>query len=60
MGTNLRELTGNLRNMIFMHKLKGIAVLNTVEALSNIPDTGRSALEVDWLYGGSDPVHPGL
>jgi hypothetical protein len=47
MGTDLCELTGNLPNMIFMHKLKGIAVLNTVEALSIIPDTGGSALEVD-------------
>ncbi len=29
----LHELTVNLRKMIFMRKMKGVGVLNTVEAL---------------------------
>jgi hypothetical protein len=37
MGRGLRELTVNLRNMIFLRKLKGVSILNTVESLGIVP-----------------------
>jgi hypothetical protein len=62
MGTALRELNRSLRNMIFMRKMKGVTLLNSLEALGLIPlavedsvceDEGR--IVAQW---GDDPVHP--
>ncbi len=60
MGKGLRDLTVNIRNMIFMRKLKGVSVLNTVEALSIIPGQSGDAMDIDKILAlwGPDPVHP--
>jgi hypothetical protein len=60
MGRGLRDLTVNIRNMIFMRKLKGVSVLNTVEALGIIPGQSGDAMEIDKILAlwGPDPVHP--
>ncbi len=60
MWKGLRDLTVNIRNMIFMRKLKGVSVLNTVEALGIIPGQSGDALEIDKILAlwGPDPVHP--
>jgi hypothetical protein len=60
MERGLRDLTVNIRNMIFMRKLKGVSVLNTVEALGIIPGQSGDAMEIDKILAlwGPDPVHP--
>ncbi len=60
MGKGLRDLTVNIRNMIFMRKLKGVSVLNTVEALGIIPGQSGDAMDIDKILAlwGPDPVHP--
>jgi hypothetical protein len=60
MGWSLRELTVNLRNMVFMRKLSGVSVLNTVEALGIVPGHGNEGLELDRILAlwGADSVHP--
>jgi hypothetical protein len=61
MGRGLKELTTNLRNMIFMRKLRGLTVMNTVEALGIVPDEDGNVLEIERvlaLWGVGDPVHP--
>jgi hypothetical protein len=60
MGRGLRDLTVNIRNMIFMRKLKGVSVLNTVEALGIVPSHSGEAMEIDRVLAlwGPDPVHP--
>jgi hypothetical protein len=62
MGRGLRDLTINLRNMLFMRKLKNVIVVNSTEALGIIPsdqgsesDEGLDRIIALW---GSDPVHP--
>ncbi len=52
----VKELTLYLRNMIFMCKLKGVSVLNTVEALRIVPGDSGDLLEVDRVLAlwGSD------
>ncbi len=60
MGRGLKDLTSNLRNMIFMRKLRGVTVMNTVEALGIVLDEHGNVLEIERvlvLWGG-DPVHP--
>jgi hypothetical protein len=47
MGRGLKELTTNLRNMIFMRKLRGLSVMNTVEALGIVPDADGHVLEIE-------------
>ncbi len=56
----LRDLTVNLRNILLMGKLKGVTVLNTVEALGTVPDAGGAAKQIERLLAlwGSDPIHP--
>jgi hypothetical protein len=46
--------------MIFMRKLKGVSVLNTVEALGIVPGHSGEAMEIDRILAlwGPDPVHP--
>jgi hypothetical protein len=60
MGKSLKDLTINLRNMIFMRKLRGVSVLNTVEALGIVPNGNESDLGLDRIIAiwGSDPIHP--
>jgi hypothetical protein len=60
MGNSLRELTVNLRNMVFMRKLKGVSVFNTIEALGIVPGNSGECLELDRILAlwGADPVHP--
>jgi hypothetical protein len=60
MGKSLKDLTINLRNMIFMRKLRGVSVLNTIEALGIVTSGNESDLELDRIIAiwGSDPVHP--
>jgi hypothetical protein len=60
MGKGLRDLTVNIRNMIFMRKLKGVSVLNTVEALGIVPSQNGDAMEIDKILAlwAPDPVHP--
>jgi hypothetical protein len=60
MGKGLRDLTVNIRNMIFMRKLKGVSVLNTVEALGIVPSQSGEAMEIEKILAlwGPDPVHP--
>jgi hypothetical protein len=47
MGRGLKELTANLCNMIFMRKLRGLSVMNTVEALGIVPDADGHVLEIE-------------
>jgi hypothetical protein len=42
MGTALRELNKSLRNMISMRKMKGVTMLNSLEALGLSSTRGRS------------------
>jgi hypothetical protein len=60
MGKSLKDLTINLRNMIFMRKLRGVSVLNTIEALGIVTSGNESDLGLDRIIAiwGSDPVHP--
>ncbi len=61
MGHSLRELTVNLRNMVFMRKLKGVSVFNTVEALGIVPGNGGECLELDRLlalWGADQSTQP--
>jgi hypothetical protein len=60
MGQGLKDLTMNLRNMVFMRKIRGASVLNTVEALGIVPDSEGRSLDIERVLAiwGSDPVHP--
>jgi hypothetical protein len=62
MGTALRELNRSLRNMIFMRKMKGVTMLNSLEALGLIPSADADTLSDDEgriiALWGDDPVHP--
>jgi hypothetical protein len=60
MGRGLKDLTANLRNMIFMRKLHGVTVMNTVEALGIVPDEHRNVMDIERVIAlwGGDPVHP--
>jgi hypothetical protein len=60
MGQGLRELTVNLRNMIFMQRIKGVSVLNAIEALGIVPGNGGEAMKIDQILvlWGTDLVHP--
>jgi hypothetical protein len=54
-GRRLQELPVNLRNMIFMRKITGVSVLNTVEVAGVVPGDGGGAMEIDRvlaLWGG--------
>ncbi len=46
--------------MIFMRKLRGLTVMNTVEALGIVPDEYGNVLEIERVLAlwGGDPVHP--
>jgi hypothetical protein len=59
MGNSIRELNVNLRNMVFMRKLKGVSVLNTVEALVISPGGNSDGLDLDRILAlwGANPVH---
>ncbi len=59
MGNSIRELNVNLRNMVFMRKLKGVSVLNTVEALGISPGGNSDRLDLDRILAlwGANPVH---
>ncbi len=55
MGRGLKDLTTNLRNMIFMRKLPGVTVMNSVEALGIVPDEHGNVMEIERviaLWGG--------
>jgi hypothetical protein len=60
MGSRIRDLQIQLRNMIFMRKLKGVSVLNTVEALGIAQSQTSEATDLDRILAlwGPDPVHP--
>jgi hypothetical protein len=60
MGRGLRDLTINLRNVLFMRKLKNVFVVNSTEALGIIPSDQGSDEGLDRIIAlwGSDPVHP--
>jgi hypothetical protein len=63
MGRGLKDLTTNLRNMIFMRKLRGVTVMNSVEALGIVPDEYGNVLDIErvialWGGGGSCPPKP--
>jgi hypothetical protein len=60
MGKGLKDLTTNLRNMIFMRKLRGVTVMNTVEALGIVPDEHGNVMDIERVIAlwGGDPVHP--
>jgi hypothetical protein len=60
MGKGLKDLTTNLRNMIFMRKLRGVTVMNSVEALGIVPDEHGNVMEIERVIAlwGGDPVHP--
>jgi hypothetical protein len=62
MGTALRELNKSLRNMIFMRKMKGVTMLNSLEALGLIPSAVADTVSDDegrvLALWGDDPVHP--
>jgi hypothetical protein len=56
MGRSLRDLTVNLRNMIFMRKLRGVSVLNTIEALGIVTNGNDAELGLDRIiaiWGGT-------
>jgi hypothetical protein len=46
--------------MVFMRKLKGFSVFNTIEALGIVPGNSGECLELDRILAlwGADPVHP--
>ncbi len=60
MGRGLKVLTVNLRNMIFMRKLRRLSVMNTVESLGLVPDADGHTMDIERVLVilGSDPVHP--
>jgi hypothetical protein len=62
MGIALRELNRSLRNMIFMRKMKGVTMLNSLEALGLIPSADPDSVSDDegrvLALWGDDPVHP--
>jgi hypothetical protein len=60
MGSRIRDLQIQLRNMIFMRKLKGVTVLNSVEALgiAQCQDNEEADLDRILALWGPDPVHP--
>jgi hypothetical protein len=59
MGSCIRDLQIQLRNMIFMRKLKGVSVLNAVEALGIAQSHTSEATNLDRILAlwGPDPVH---
>jgi hypothetical protein len=60
MGRGLRDLTINLRNMLFMRKLKNVCIVNSTEAMGIIPGEQGTEEGLDRIIAlwGSDPVHP--
>jgi hypothetical protein len=56
MGRGLRDLTINLRNMLFMRKLKNVTIMNSTEALGIIPSDHGSDEGLDRIIAlwGSD------
>jgi hypothetical protein len=60
MGRGLRDLTINLRNMLFMRKLKNVFIVNSTEAMGIIPSEQGTEEGLDRIIAlwGSDPVHP--
>jgi hypothetical protein len=60
MGSRIRDLQIQLRNMIFMRKLKGVSVLNAVEALGIAQGSNNEEADLDRILAlwGPDPVHP--
>ncbi len=60
MGSSKRELQIQLRNMIFMRKLKVVSVLNTMKALGIAPSPSGEVTDLDRILAlwGPDPVHP--
>jgi hypothetical protein len=60
MGRGLRDLTINLRNMLFMRKLKNVVIVNSTEAMGIIPGEQGTEEGLDRIIAlwGSDPVHP--
>jgi hypothetical protein len=60
MGRGLRDLTINLRNMLFMRKLKNVCIVNSTEAMGIIPSDQGTEEGLDRVIAlwGSDPVHP--
>ncbi len=60
MGSCIRDLQIQLRNMIFMRKLKGVSVLNAVEAMGIAQSHTSEATDLDRILAlwGPDPVHP--
>jgi hypothetical protein len=60
MGQGLKDITTNLRNMIFMRKIRGASVMNTVEALGIVPNSEGHSLDIERVLAiwGTDPVHP--
>ncbi len=60
MGQGLKDLTVNLRNMVFMKKIRGVTIMNTVEALGIVPDSEGHSLDIERVLAiwGTDPVHP--
>jgi hypothetical protein len=59
-GQGLKDLTVNLRNMVFMRKIRGVTIMNTVEALGIVPDSEGHCLDIERVLAiwGTDPVHP--
>jgi hypothetical protein len=49
MGRGLKDLTINLRNMVFMRKLRGFTVMNMVEPLGIVPDAEGHAMDIERL-----------
>jgi hypothetical protein len=60
MGSCIRDLQIQLRNMIFMRKLKGVSFLNAVEALGIAQSHKSEETDLDRILAlwGPDPVHP--
>ncbi len=60
MGSCIRDLQIQLRNMIFMRKLKGVSVLNAVEALGIAQSHKSEETDLDRILAlwGPDPIHP--
>jgi hypothetical protein len=56
MGRGLKDLTVNLRNMIFMRKLRSLSVMNIVESLGLVPDADGHTMDIErvLMIGGGD------
>jgi hypothetical protein len=60
MGKGLKDLMVNLRNMVFMRKIRGVSIMNSVESLGIVPDAEGRSLDIERVLAiwGTDPVHP--